>query len=47
MIGVLISRPCEVIDTQTEGGHVKMESETGVMQLIAKEHQGLWAITRS
>ena len=33
-------------DTDTQGeGHVKMETETGVMHLQTKEHQGLQAST--
>lgn len=38
-------------DTETqihrEEGHVMMEADTGVMQLQAKEHQGLTATAQS
>lgn len=47
MTGMLISRPCGLRDTQKEERCVKMEAETGVMQLKVKEPLGLWAITRS
>lgn len=44
MSGVITRRQCE--DTKEEC-HVKMEAETGIMQLQAKEHQGLSTMARN
>ena len=47
MTTVFLRRENRDAETHREEGHVKMEAETALMHLQAKEHQGSPATTRS